>query len=56
MGPAHITPGWFVLDKHIEVRQDGGILIEQATREALDQVTDQFSAALSQRRPLRAAA
>ncbi|MFD7280733.1 NADPH-dependent FMN reductase [Streptomyces sp. NPDC059862] len=55
MGPAHITPGWFVLDKHIEVRQDGGILVEPGTREALDQVTDQFSAALSERRSLRAA-
>ncbi|GAA2402474.1 NADPH-dependent FMN reductase [Streptomyces coeruleofuscus] len=56
LGAAHITPGWFVLDKHIEVRQDGGIIVEPGTREALDQVTDQFSTALSERRPLRAAA
>ncbi|MBT2414793.1 NADPH-dependent FMN reductase [Streptomyces sp. ISL-12] len=56
MGPAHITPGCFVLDQHIEVRQDGGVLVEPGTQEALDQVTDQFSAALSRRRPLRAAA
>ncbi len=56
MGPAHITPGWFVLDKHIEVRQDGGILVEPGTREALDQVTDRFSAALTESRPLSAAA
>ncbi|MDT0567184.1 NADPH-dependent FMN reductase [Streptomyces sp. DSM 3412] len=56
MGPEHITPGWFVLDRHIEVRQDGGILVEPGAREALDEVTDQFSAALSRRRPLRAAA
>ncbi|MFH9001924.1 NADPH-dependent FMN reductase [Streptomyces afghaniensis] len=56
LGAAHITPGWFVLDKHIEVRQDGGIIVEPGTREPLDQVTDQFSTALSERRPLRAAA
>ncbi|MCX4706801.1 hypothetical protein [Streptomyces sp. NBC_01373] len=56
MGPAHITPGRFVLDKHIDVRQVAGIVVEPGTREALDQVVDQFSAALSERRPLRAAA
>ncbi|CAM5522763.1 hypothetical protein SVIOM74S_00391 [Streptomyces violarus] len=38
------------------MRQDGGISVEPGTREALDQVTDQFSTALSERRPLRAAA
>ncbi|NGO13967.1 NADPH-dependent FMN reductase [Streptomyces sp. HC44] len=56
MGPAHITPGWFVLDKHIEVRQDGGIVVEPGTREALEQVVDQFSAALGDHRPLGAVA
>ncbi|RZB15040.1 FMN reductase (NADPH) [Streptomyces sp. F001] len=56
MGPAHITPGWFVLDKHIEIRQDSNIVVEPGTREALDQVVDQFSTALSERRPQRAAA
>ncbi|MFG2133334.1 NAD(P)H-dependent oxidoreductase [Streptomyces sp. NPDC048751] len=24
MGPAHIAPGWFVLDKHIDVREEAG--------------------------------
>ncbi|MFJ9174059.1 NADPH-dependent FMN reductase [Streptomyces sp. NPDC102360] len=56
MGPAHITPGWFVLDRHIEVRDDGGIVLETDTRRALDEITDQFSAALGSRRPLRTAA
>ncbi|MGI5192967.1 NADPH-dependent FMN reductase [Streptomyces sp. CA-288835] len=53
MGPAHITPGWFVLDQHIEVRRDdSGIVLEPGTREALEQVVDQFSAALGDREPL----
>ncbi|GAA0928687.1 NADPH-dependent FMN reductase [Streptomyces rhizosphaericus] len=47
MGPAHITPGWFVLDKHIEVGKDGGMVVDPATREALERLVDQFSAALS---------
>ncbi|NEW69030.1 NADPH-dependent FMN reductase [Streptomyces rhizosphaericus] len=47
MGPAHITPGWFVLDKHIEVRKDGGVVVDPTTRDALERLVDQFSAALS---------
>jgi FMN reductase len=49
MGPAHITPGWFVLDKHIHVREDGGVVVEPAAQEALERVADQFSAALDGR-------
>ncbi|MEU0840737.1 NADPH-dependent FMN reductase [Streptomyces sp. NPDC005962] len=47
MGAAHITPGWFVLDKHIEAREDGGVEVAPAAREGLERVVDQFSAALS---------
>ncbi|SDJ51289.1 NADPH-dependent FMN reductase [Streptomyces indicus] len=55
MGPAHITPGWFVLDKLIEPRPDGTLEVEPATREALEQVTDQFSRALGGRTTVLAA-
>jgi FMN reductase len=56
MGPAHITPGWFVLDRHIDVREDGGLVVEPAAREALERVTDRFSAALGGRVGLEAVA
>ncbi|MGP3999514.1 NADPH-dependent FMN reductase [Streptomyces sp. 8N706] len=55
MGAAHITQGWFVLDEHITVQEDG-VVIEPGTREALEQVVDQFSAALGGREALEAAA
>lgn len=32
MGPAHITPGWSVLDKDTEVRERGGVVVEAAAR------------------------
>ncbi|MCX4910759.1 NADPH-dependent FMN reductase [Streptomyces sp. NBC_00878] len=56
MGPAHITPGWFVLDKHIEVRENGAVVVEPAARKALERVADQFSAALGGRVGLEAVA
>ncbi|MGI5350546.1 NADPH-dependent FMN reductase [Streptomyces sp. CA-250714] len=46
MGPAHITPGWFVLDKDIAVGDDGTLTVAPGSAEALAHVTDQFSAAL----------
>ncbi|MGP3978834.1 NADPH-dependent FMN reductase [Streptomyces sp. 8N114] len=56
MGPAHITPGWFVLDKDITVGDDGTLTVAPGSAEALGQVTDQFSAALGGRTTLVAAA
>ncbi|MFJ9117271.1 NADPH-dependent FMN reductase [Streptomyces sp. NPDC102394] len=55
MGPAHITPGWFTLDKDITVRDDGTLTVAPGSAEALLQVTDQFSAALGGRTTLLAA-
>ncbi|MEV8524081.1 NADPH-dependent FMN reductase [Streptomyces sp. NPDC052000] len=56
MGPAHITPGWFTLDKDITVGEDGTLTVAPQSAEALAQVTDQFSAALGGRTTLLAAA
>ncbi|MFJ4844434.1 MULTISPECIES: NADPH-dependent FMN reductase [unclassified Streptomyces] len=55
MNPAHITPGWFTLDKDITVGDDGTLTVAPAAAEALAQVTDQFSFALGGR-PSRLAA
>ncbi|MGW0686263.1 NADPH-dependent FMN reductase [Streptomyces sp. NPDC002754] len=55
MGPAHITPGWFTLDKDITVGDDGRLTVAPGSAEALAQVTDQFSAALGGRTALLAA-
>ncbi|MDI9829911.1 NADPH-dependent FMN reductase [Streptomyces sp. KAU_LT] len=49
MGPAHITPGWFTLDKDITAADDGTLTVAPASAEALAQVTDQFSLALGGR-------
>jgi FMN reductase len=56
MGAAHITPGWFTLDKDIAVGEDGSLTVTPATAEALAQVVDQFSLALSGQAPALAAA
>ncbi|MFC7907177.1 NADPH-dependent FMN reductase [Streptomyces nigra] len=56
MGPAHITPGWFTLDKDITAGDDGTLTVAPASAEALAQVTDQFSLALGGRPALLAAA
>ncbi|WP_261717469.1 NADPH-dependent FMN reductase [Streptomyces sp. FZ201] len=56
MGPAHITPGWFTLDKDITVADDGTLTVAPASAEALAQVTDQFSLALGVRPAVLAAA
>jgi FMN reductase len=55
MGAGHIVQGWFTLDKDITVHEDGSLTVAPAAGEALAQVVDQFSAALS-RTPLLAAA
>ncbi|MER6087627.1 NADPH-dependent FMN reductase [Streptomyces bluensis] len=55
MGPAHITPGWFTLDKDITVAEDGTLTVAAGPAEALAQVTDQFSLALGGRPTLLAA-
>ncbi|MFI6937849.1 NADPH-dependent FMN reductase [Streptomyces sp. NPDC050418] len=49
MGPTHITPGWFTLDKDISVGDDGALTLAPGAAEGLAQVTDQFSAALGGR-------
>ncbi|MFI5973267.1 NADPH-dependent FMN reductase [Streptomyces sp. NPDC051452] len=46
MGAGHIVQGWFTLDKDITVREDGSLTVAPGTAEALEQVVDQFSAAL----------
>ncbi|MGW6357834.1 NADPH-dependent FMN reductase [Streptomyces sp. NPDC055092] len=48
MGAAHIVPGWFILDQDI-AREDGVPVVAPATAKVLEQVTDQFSAALGGR-------
>ncbi|MEU9272019.1 NADPH-dependent FMN reductase [Streptomyces sp. NPDC048251] len=48
MGAAHIVPGWFTLDRDIAA-DVGAPLLAPAAAVALEQVTDQFSAALGGR-------
>ncbi|MFF3505452.1 NADPH-dependent FMN reductase [Streptomyces sp. NPDC003247] len=49
MGAAHIVPGWFTLDKDIILGDDGTPTVAPAAADALAEVTDNFSAALSGR-------
>ncbi|WUH91963.1 NADPH-dependent FMN reductase [Streptomyces sp. NBC_00433] len=46
MGAAHIVQGWFVLDRHITVGEDGTVTLDPAAAVPLRQVVTQFSAAL----------
>jgi FMN reductase len=55
MGAGHIVQGWFVLDRHITVHEDGTTAIETDADETLGRLVDQFSAALG-RTPRLAAA
>ncbi|MBU3870237.1 NADPH-dependent FMN reductase [Streptomyces sp. 4503] len=55
MGAAHIVQGWFTLDKDITVEPDGGVSVAAGAAEALEQVVDQFSAALGHSTVLAAA-
>lgn len=59
MGAAHITQGWFVLDKEIATAPDGQVTVASSAAAPLYGIVDRFSAALSSaaahRRPLYAA-
>lgn len=54
LGASYITQGWFVLDKHISAGssgpagapEDGGVIVDARTEEALDDVLSQFASAL----------
>jgi FMN reductase len=52
MGAAHIVQGWYVLDRHITVGDDGGVTVAPDASAALHQVVDQFSAALIRTAPV----
>ncbi|WP_299539156.1 NADPH-dependent FMN reductase [uncultured Streptomyces sp.] len=47
MGAAHITQGWFVLDKEIGSGPDGRVTLPAATAATLDELVDRFSASLT---------
>ena len=49
MGAGHITQGWFVLDRHITVRDDGTTEVERETDVLLTPVVDAFATALDAR-------
>ncbi|MFC8452275.1 NADPH-dependent FMN reductase [Kitasatospora sp. NPDC057223] len=55
MGAGHITQGWFVLDRHITVREDGVTVIERETDVLLTPVVDGFASALERRGELAVA-
>lgn len=49
MGASHIVPGWFTLDKDVAADDHATQIVAPAAAEALEQVTDLFSAALGGR-------
>ncbi|TDC28024.1 FMN reductase (NADPH) [Streptomyces sp. 8K308] len=49
MGATHITPGWFVLDRHILTADDGSLTFDPSAAEPLTQLVDQFSLHLGAR-------
>jgi FMN reductase len=55
MGAGHVTQGWFVLDRHITVGEDGATEIERETDVLLAPVVDAFAAALGRTGALVAA-
>ncbi|MER0242673.1 NADPH-dependent FMN reductase [Streptomyces sp. HSW2009] len=55
MGATHIVPGWFTLDSDLTVGDDGALTIAPGSARALEQVVDQFSAALGGRTTVLAA-
>lgn len=55
LGAQHIVPGWFVLDRHIEAREAGDVVLAPESAQPLYGVVDGFSAALHARRALAAA-
>ncbi|MFE2067670.1 NADPH-dependent FMN reductase [Streptomyces sp. NPDC059467] len=56
MGPSHIVPGWFTLDKDLTVGDDGSLAVAPAAATALEQVTDHFSTVLGGRPAVLASA
>jgi FMN reductase len=46
MGAGHILQGWFVLDRHITVHEDGSTDLETDTDAMLTRLVDRFSAAI----------
>ncbi|MFE7133274.1 NADPH-dependent FMN reductase [Streptomyces sp. NPDC057638] len=55
MGATHVVQGWFTLDRHISVREDGSVALAPEAADGLDPVVRQFSAALGGRAVLAAA-
>lgn len=53
LGSDHIVPGWFVLDRHIEM-VTGDIRLDPGTAAQLYPLVDGFSSAVRVRRPARA--
>ncbi|MGW4234250.1 NAD(P)H-dependent oxidoreductase [Streptomyces sp. NPDC004980] len=51
-GAAHITQGWFVLDRNITVSADGTLTVQGAGAEALGTITDAFTAAPESHAPV----
>ncbi|MFE2462180.1 NADPH-dependent FMN reductase [Streptomyces sp. NPDC059402] len=49
MGASHVVQGWFTLDRDITAHEDGTVTVAPGAAEALHQVVDQFSAALTAR-------
>ncbi|MER8188226.1 NADPH-dependent FMN reductase [Kitasatospora sp. NPDC094015] len=49
MGAGHVTQGWFVLDRHIGVRDDGSTELVPETEAQLAPVVEDFAAALARR-------
>ena len=49
LGAAHITPGWFVLDRHIGTGPDGSVLVDPASADGLRRSLDAFLAATGTR-------
>ncbi|MDT0266449.1 NADPH-dependent FMN reductase [Streptomyces sp. DSM 44915] len=49
MGPRHITQGWFVLDRDIQVGADGAVTLPAGTAGPLELVVDGFARELAGR-------
>ncbi|WP_329060625.1 NADPH-dependent FMN reductase [Streptomyces sp. NBC_01429] len=56
LGAAHITPGWFVLDRHIATGPDASVVLDPAAAEGLGRTLDEFLSALDRSTSRRAAA
>ncbi|WP_369226280.1 NADPH-dependent FMN reductase [Streptomyces sp. R39] len=56
MGADHVLPGWFVVDQHITAAPDGAVTVQEDTAREVYRVADAFSAALTARHHVLAAA